>query len=108
MSDPFAGNVPLNPQQVNRFANKANTDSSLFSVTAAAPVTIDSGPYINNKVIQVNTFSGSLTVQISMDGKEFFAGPAISAIGIYVVPLPCKFILFTSTGNCSGLVLSSL
>lgn len=108
MSNPFAGNVPLNPQQVNRFANKANIDSSSFSVTPTAPVTVNSGPYINNKVIQVNEFAGSLTVQISLDGEEFFPGPAISATGIYPVALPCKFILFTSTGNCSGLVLSSL
>jgi hypothetical protein len=108
MSNPFAGNAPLNPQQVNRFANKANTDASPFSVTSTTSVTVDSGPYINNKVIQVNAFAGSLTVQISLDGKEFFPGPAIAATGIYPIALPCKFILFTSTGNCSGLVLSSL
>ena len=30
MTNPFAGNVPLNPQQVNRFANKANINAERF------------------------------------------------------------------------------
>ena len=108
MADPFANNVPLNPQQVNRFANKANINARGFNLTSGQVVVLDMASYIGNKLIQVNTFSGSLSVEISCDGINFFAGPAIAATGMYIVPLPCKFVQLTSGGNCSGLVVGSL
>jgi len=97
-----------NTQLVNKAAKKPNINSDSFLVTPSNPVILDSQSYINNKVIQVNQFNSGLTVQISLDGVNFYAGPTISTIGIYSVVVPCRYIKFTSTGNCSGLVLGSL
>lgn len=108
MSNPFAGNVPLSPQQVNRFAKKPNINAANFSLTTGQSVVLDSDGYINNKVIQINTFSGTLTLTTSLDGVVFLPGPAIGAVGIYPIPVPCRYVKLQATGNCSGLVLGSL
>ena len=44
-----------------------------FNLTSGQTVVLDLDSYIGNKVIQVNTFAGSLSVDISCDGINFFA-----------------------------------
>jgi len=101
-------NQPPSTQTVGRFAHQANINAETFLLTSGQSVILDSDSYINNKVIQVNTFSGTLTLTTSLDGVVFLPGPAISAIGIYSIPIPCRYIKLQATGNCSGLVLGSL
>lgn len=98
----------VNTQKVDRFAKKSNINAASFSLTAGQSIVLDSDGYINNKVIQVNTFGGSLTLTTSLDGVVFLPGPAVGAIGIYPFPLPCRYVKLQATGNCSGLVLGSL
>jgi hypothetical protein len=101
-------NQPPSTQVVDRFASQSGINGEDFNLTAAQTVVLDSDPYINNKVIQVNTFNSGLSVSISLDGKVFFPGPAISGIGIYPVTLPCRYVKLTASGNCSGLVFGSI
>lgn len=101
-------NAPLAPQTVNKFANKANINAAGFNLTTGQTVTLDLDSYISNKTIQVSTFSGGITAQISLDGNVFFPSIAIGAIGIYPFPLPWRYLKLTATGNVSGVVVGSL
>ena|SRR5271166_5778685 len=101
-------NVPPSGQTVDKFAKQANITAEAFSLTIGQSIILDLDSYVNNKVMQINTFSGSLTVKISLDGLNFFTGPSISSTGITVFPIPCRYIQLTSTGTCAGLVFGSL
>jgi hypothetical protein len=101
-------NAPYGTQEVNKQAKKANINAVSFLLTSGESIILDSDPYINNKTIQVNTFNTSIILTVSLDGKTFLPGPSISAIGIYKIPLPCRYIQLQASGNCSGLVLGSL
>jgi hypothetical protein len=97
-----------NTQQVNQLANRPNITAASFDLTSGQSIVLDLDSYVSNKTIQVSTFSGGLTVEISLDGINFFPSIAIAAIGLYSFPLPCRYIQLTASGNCSGTVIGSL
>jgi hypothetical protein len=93
---------------VDKFAKQANITAATFNLTSGQTVILDLDSYVNNKTLQVNMFSGSLSTMISLDGNIYFPGPAIAGIGLYSFTLPWRYLKLTSGGNCSGLAVGSL
>jgi trimeric autotransporter adhesin len=106
MSDYTPGSI--NTQYVNKFANRSNIEAASFNLTSGQTVVLDLDPYISNKTMQVSTYNGGLTVEISLDGINFFPSIAIAAVGLYSFPLPCRYIQLTASGDCSGIIVGSL
>jgi hypothetical protein len=106
----MSGYIPgsINTQYIDKFAKRSNINSVSFSLETGQSTILDSDSYINNKTIQINTFNTGLTLTVSLDGINFLPGPAISAVGIYKIPLPCRYVQLQASGNCSGLILGSL
>jgi hypothetical protein len=108
-TNPF---LPNNQPQVkpirDTFINKENLNSISFDFAAADSQICDLGAYVHNQLLQLN--SGSVTVEVSCDGINFYAGPSAS-VGINEMSstgVGYRYIQVTSSGAAQGLVFGAL
>jgi hypothetical protein len=90
------------------FINKEHLNAVSFSFTEAGVQVCDLGAFQHNQCIQVNSGHSNLTIEISNDGENFYAGPSLSANGITPMNPAARYIQVTATGAAQGLVTGLL
>jgi hypothetical protein len=109
MADPFLPNSQSTVKPIRDvFVNKEHLNAISFNFTAAGSQICDMGAFQHNQQLQVNSSYGNLTVTISQDGENFYAGPTLSANGITAMNPAVRYIKLTASGACQGLVVGTL
>lgn len=106
MANEFLPNSPATVKPIrDNFVNKEHLNSIGFNFSAASEQVCDLGAYQHNQQIQLN--SGAITVMISQDNINWYAGPSVS-VGITVMNPAVRYLQVTSSGAAQGLIVGLL